>query len=95
MPVQPLQALLTSQLVIFRSNNIGNAAPYTVYVCPNTNNQACFPGSPSDDPDEGDPYRRKRYKKIDAKRKSAYIIDSAAMRDAIGRFCGSIKSEVE
>ena len=53
------------------------------------------PGGPPDDPDEGDPDKRRREREIDAKCKGVFSIDSAALRAAKGRSRGSMKCEVE
>ena len=94
-PTQPLQAFPTGQSTTSRSDTIGGAAPAINPGSSKCKQSGLPPGGPPDDPDEGDPDKRKREKEIDAKRKGVFTIDSAALRAANGRSHGSMNCEVE
>ena len=94
-PAQPLQVPPTGQSANSRSDTIGNAGPVVSSGSSGFNLSGLPPGKPPDDPDDGDPDKRKRKKDIDAKRRGVFIIDIAALRAAKGRSRGSMKCEVE
>ena len=94
-PTQPLQAPPTGQSATSRLDTIDGVFPAIASGSSGCKQSGLPPGGPPDDPDDGDPEKRKREKEIDAKRKGVFTIDSAALRGAKRRYRGRMKCEIE